>query len=69
MISVSFVQETGVTEHRITGNFCGAKFLRIFFIKKKKFNFCGLFFLLLIENLGTEKRIVLQETTTEAMLR
>ena len=44
------------------------KFLR-FWSKKKTFYFCGFFFLR-IENLGTEKNLfVLQESTTEAMLR
>jgi hypothetical protein len=51
--------------YRITGNFCGVKFL-LFWTKKKIFNFCGFFFLL-IENLGAEKKVVLQEATTEAM--
>ena len=42
--------------YRITGNFCGVKFLQ-FWSKKKTFKFCGFFFLR-IENLGTEKKIV-----------
>jgi hypothetical protein len=37
------------TYYRITGNFCGVKFLR-FWSKKKTFNFCGFYFLR-IENL------------------
>ena len=40
-------------DYRITGNFCGVKFL-LFWSKKKTFNFCGFFFLR-IENLGTKK--------------
>jgi hypothetical protein len=43
--------------YRITGNFCGVKFLRSW-SKKKIFNFCRFFFLQ-IENLGTEKKIIL----------
>jgi hypothetical protein len=42
--------------YRITGNFCGVKFLQ-FWSKKKTFDFCGFFFLR-IENLGTEKKFV-----------
>ena len=41
---------------RITGNFCGVKFLW-FWSKKKTFNFCRFFFLRIV-NLGTEKKIV-----------
>jgi len=49
--------------YHITGNFCG------FGLNRKHFNFCGFFFLQ-IENLGTEKKLfVLQQATTEAMLR
>jgi hypothetical protein len=43
--------------YRITGNFCGVKFLR-FWSKKMTFNFCGFYFLRL-ENLGTEKKKIL----------
>ena len=41
-------------KYRITGNFCGVKFLR-FWSKKMTFNFCRFLFLR-IENLGTEKK-------------
>ena len=68
MMSVSFVQETGVTEYRITGNFCGAKFLR-FLTKKMTFNFCRFFFCGLKILAPKKKLFVLQEATTEAMLR
>ena len=58
-------------QYRITGNFCGVKFLR-FWSKKKTFNFCGFLFLRIV-NLGTEKKNCLyyriQEATSEAMLR
>ena len=40
--------------YRITGNFCGVKFLR-FWSKKMTFNFCGFLFLR-IENIGTKKK-------------
>ena len=43
-------------KYRITGNFCGVKFLR-FWSKKMTFNFCEFLFLR-IENLGTEKKII-----------
>ena len=43
-------------QYRITGNFCGVKFLR-FWSKKKTFNVCGFLFLRIV-NLGTEKKIV-----------
>ena len=68
MMSVSFVQETRVTEYHITGNFCGAKFLR-FFTKKKTFNFCRFFFCGLKILAPKIFFFVLQEATTEAMLR
>jgi hypothetical protein len=42
--------------YRITGNFCDVKFLR-FRSKKKTFNFCGFFFLQIV-NLSIEKKIV-----------
>ena len=55
-------------KYRITGNFCGVKFLQ-FLTKKKIFNF-AFFSPLQIDNLGTEKKLfVLQESTNEAMLR
>jgi hypothetical protein len=44
--------------YRITGNFCDVKFLA-FWSKKKTFNFCGFFFLRIV-NLRTEKKMLQQ---------
>ena len=44
----------GHLSYRITGNFCDVKFLR-FWSKEKTFNFCGFFFLRIV-NFGNEKK-------------
>ena len=59
---------TYVSTYRITGNFCGVKFLR-FGLKRRHLIFADFIFCGLTISAPKKNVFVLQEATTEAMLR